>query len=300
MNANAEGAICKYGYWTPDSHAGYFAEYWGYVVGGEVRPVSDVEGLLQTGGRLSDLAHSAIKLARPILLSSLAIAPDPKKPFLLRPAGWQQEIWAAGVTYESSKFARMAESEGGGDFYAKVYGAERPELFFKATPRRVVGPDAPVRIRTDSTWNVPEPELAAVIAANGKIVGYTVGNDMSSRSIEGENPLYLPQAKVYTGSCAIGPWIVPAESVDPQNLGITMVITRGGREAFRGETSTARMKRTVRELADWLFRENDFPGGVILLTGTGIIPPESFTLYAGDEIDITIENIGVLRNWVTA
>jgi 2-dehydro-3-deoxy-D-arabinonate dehydratase len=193
----------------------------------------------------------------------------------------------------------MAESEGGGDFYAKVYVADRPELFFKATPRRVVGPNAPVRIRTDSNWNVPEPELAAVIAANGRIVGYTIGNDMSSRSIEGENPLYLPQAKVYTGSCALGPWIVPAESIDPQNLGITMKITRGDSVAFEGETSTARMKRTVHDLADWLFRENDFPGGVILLTGTGLIPPESFTLERGDDIEITIEQIGTLRNGVS-
>ena len=208
------------------------------------------------------------------------------------------EVWAAGVTYESSKFARMAESEGGGDFYAKVYVAERPELFFKATPRRVVGPNAPVRIRADSTWNVPEPELAAVIAANGRIVGYTIGNDMSSRSIEGENPLYLPQAKVYTGSCALGPWIVPAESVDPQNLGISMTITRGGAVAFQGETSTARMKRSVHELAEWLFRENDFPGGAILLTGTGIIPPEDFTLQVGDRIEIAIDGIGTLRNEV--
>ena len=220
------------------------------------------------------------------------------KDILQAPVTWNHEVWAAGVTYESSKFARMAESEGGGDFYAKVYVADRPELFFKATPRRVVGPNQPVRIRGDSTWNVPEPELAAVIAANGRIVGYTIGNDMSSRSIEGENPLYLPQAKVYTGSCALGPWIVPAESVDPQNLGIRMSITRDDSVAFEGETSTARMKRSVHELADWLFRENDFPGGAILLTGTGIIPPEDFTLQQGDGIEITIDGIGTLRNEV--
>ena len=259
---------------------------WGWHVGTSVLPLTegDVADALVAGFEsLTALSRKAAESAVP-------------EPIVLAPVSRDHEIWAAGVTYENSKFARMAESEGGGDFYAKVYVADRPELFFKATPRRVVGPNAPVRFRADSTWNVPEPELAAVIASNGKIVGYTIGNDMSSRSIEGENPLYLPQAKVYTGSCALGPWIVPAESVDPQNLAITLTIHRGGEVAFHGETSTARMKRSVHELADWLFRENDFPGGAILLTGTGIIPPESFTLAPGDEIEIAIEKIGALRN----
>lgn len=218
---------------------------------------------------------------------------------LLAPVGAMQEVWAAGVTYESSKFARMAESEGGGDFYAKVYVADRPELFFKATPNRTVGPNDAVRIRADSTWNVPEPELAALVAANGQILGYTIGNDMSSRDIEGENPLYLPQAKVYRASCALGPVIVPAENLDPQNLPIRLTITRGGATAFAGETNTARMRRTVADIAQWLFRENEFPQGVFVLTGTGIVPPDDFTLQPGDEIAITIEGIGTLRNTVT-
>lgn len=209
-----------------------------------------------------------------------------------------QEVWAAGVTYESSKFARMAESTEGGDFYAKVYVADRPEIFFKATRRRTVGPNDAVRIRRDSTWNVPEPELAVVVAATGQILGYTVGNDMSSRDIEGENPLYLPQAKVYTGSCALGPVIVAADSVDPQNLAITLTIRRGNDIAFRGETSTSRMRRRVDELVGWLFRENEFPNGVVLLTGTGVIPPDDFTLHPGDDIAIDIEHIGILHNTV--
>jgi 2-dehydro-3-deoxy-D-arabinonate dehydratase len=208
------------------------------------------------------------------------------------------EVWAAGVTYESSKFARMAESADGGDFYAKVYVADRPELFFKATPSRCVGQGAPVRIRKDSKWNVPEPELAVLIAATGQILGYTVGNDMSSRDIEGANPLYLPQAKVYTGCCALGPVVVPAQNVDVRNLPIRLTITRNGETAFHGETNTSKMRRTVEELRDWLFRENDFPHGVMLLTGTGLIPPDDFTLLPGDEVQIEIEGIGALRNHV--
>jgi len=208
------------------------------------------------------------------------------------------EVWAAGVTYESSKFARMSESDQGGDFYAKVYTADRPELFFKSLGSNVVGPDAEVRIRADSAWNVPEPELAAVISAKGKILGYTIGNDMSSRDIEGANPLYLPQAKVYRGSCALGPWIVPAESLDPQNLDISLTIRRQDNVEFQGTTSTSRMKRTVEDLVEWLFRENDFRHGVVLFTGTGLIPPDDFTLHRGDEIVIEIDGIGVLRNTV--
>jgi 2-dehydro-3-deoxy-D-arabinonate dehydratase len=192
----------------------------------------------------------------------------------------------------------MAESTEGGDFYARVYVADRPELFFKATPNRVVGPNDAVRIRKDATWSVPEPELAAFISPSGRILGYTIGNDMSSRDIEGANPLYLPQAKVYTRSCALGPWIVPAEDIDPQNLAIRLTIERGDDTVFSGETSTSRMKRTVAELAEWLFRENEFPNGVFLLTGTGIVPPDDFTLSAGDAVSIEIEGLGVLNNVV--
>jgi 2-dehydro-3-deoxy-D-arabinonate dehydratase len=217
---------------------------------------------------------------------------------LLPPVDFDQEVWAAGVTYESSKFARMAESTDGGDFYAKVYAADRPELFFKASFSRCVGQGGDVRIRKDSTWNVPEPELAVLVAATGQILGYTVGNDLSSRDIEGANPLYLPQAKVYRQCCGLGPVVVPAQNVDARNLPIKLTISRGKEIAFRGETNTGRMRRTVEELVAWLFRENDFPHGVVLLTGTGVIPPDDFTLQPGDEVAIEIEGVGTLRNRV--
>jgi 2-dehydro-3-deoxy-D-arabinonate dehydratase len=206
-----------------------------------------------------------------------------------------QEVWASGVTYLRSKVARMEESEDGGDFYDLVYDAERPELFFKAAAGRVVGPGGPIRIRRDSTWNVPEPELTLVLSAAGAIVGYTVGNDVSSRSIEGENPLYLPQAKVYDGSCALGPVITLSKANDgPRTIQLT--ITRDGAVGFSGETSTAQMRRTPQELAAYLFRELTFANGAFLLTGTGIVPPDDFTLRSGDIVSITIEGIGTLVN----
>jgi 2-dehydro-3-deoxy-D-arabinonate dehydratase len=209
----------------------------------------------------------------------------------------RQEVWAAGVTYLRSKEARMQESSGGGSFYDRVYDAERPEIFFKATPSRVVGPGGPVRIRTDSQWNVPEPELALVIAPGGRLVGYTLGNDMSSRDIEGANPLYLPQAKVYRECCALGPVIlVEEEAREHREFSIRMAITRGGQSVFEGETSTGRMKRQFGDLIGYLMRDNLFPEGVFLLTGTGIVPPDEFTLEPGDEIAIECPEIGVLRN----
>ena len=218
---------------------------------------------------------------------------------LLAPIG-SQEVWAAGVTYFRSRTARMEESRdaGGGDFYDRVYSAERPELFFKATARRVVGPGAFVRIRQDSKWSVPEPELALVVNARGAIVGYTIGNDMSARDIEGENPLYLPQAKVYSESCAIGPGVVVSSDPLPPETAIELTVTRNGSAAFRGETTLASMRRTPRELVDFLFRENSFPDGCVLLTGTGIVPPDEFTLRPGDRIRITIPPIGTLENTV--
>lgn len=218
---------------------------------------------------------------------------------VLAPIG-RQEVWAAGVTYFRSRTARMEESRetGGGSFYDRVYEAERPELFFKATPTRVVGPGGEVRIRRDSAWNVPEPELTLVVNARGEIVGYTVGNDMSSRDIEGENPLYLPQAKCYDGSCALGPGILLAAEPLAAPLEIGMEIRRGSEVAFRGETSTAQMKRSPEELVEYLFRETSFPDGCFLMTGTGIVPPDTFTLSPGDEIRITIEPIGTLVNRV--
>jgi 2-dehydro-3-deoxy-D-arabinonate dehydratase len=211
-----------------------------------------------------------------------------------------QEVWAAGVTYFRSRDARMEESEksGADDFYARVYEADRPELFFKATPHRVVGQGRPVRIRKDSRWNVPEPELALVVNPKGRIVGYTIGNDMSSRDIEGENPLYLPQAKVYDGCCALGPGILLTGEPLAKETVIALDIRRGGNTAFAGQTTLAQMKRSPRELVDFLFRESSFPAGVVLLTGTGVVPPSDFTLDHGDEVRITIEPIGTLVNTV--
>ncbi len=209
-----------------------------------------------------------------------------------------QEVWAAGVTYLRSRQARMEESKsaGGGDFYDRVYEAARPELFFKATARRVVAPGGAVRIRHDSKWNVPEPELALVINSSGKIVGYTIGNDMSSRDIEGENPLYLPQAKVYDGSCALGPCVLVSEQPLSAQTQIRIEIVRAGRAAFEGTTSLSQMKRTGPELVEYLYRDNSFPAGCVLLTGTGIVPPDSFTLTSKDQVRITIEPIGTLVN----
>jgi 2-dehydro-3-deoxy-D-arabinonate dehydratase len=210
-----------------------------------------------------------------------------------------QEVWASGVTYLRSKVARMEESEtqAGGDFYDRVYEAERPELFFKAMPGRVVGPGEPIRIRADSSWNVPEPELALVLSASGSIVGHTIGNDVSSRSIEGENPLYLPQAKVYDGSCALGP-VIRLNDGQQKDWAIQLTIARDDTLVFSGETSTAQMRRTQAELAAYLFRELKFSSGAFLLTGTGIVPPDDFTLRSGDLVSITIDGIGTLENRV--
>ncbi len=210
-----------------------------------------------------------------------------------------QEVWAAGVTYFSSRRARMEESKdaGGGDFYDRVYAAERPELFFKATGRRVVGHGKPVRIRSDAKWSVPEPELTLFVNTQGVIAGYTIGNDMSSRDIEGENPLYLPQAKVYDGSCAIGPCILLSPAPSPETR-IQLEISRDGKVAFSGSTSLVELKRELIELAKFLFRDNSFPDGVFLMTGTGIVPGDDFTLASGDAISIRIDGIGKLENFV--
>jgi 2-dehydro-3-deoxy-D-arabinonate dehydratase len=208
-----------------------------------------------------------------------------------------QEVWAAGVTYKRSQVARMEESETGASHYDRVYSAPRPELFFKGMPRRVAGQGQPVRIRRDTKWSVPEPELALVISPRGKLVGLTVGNDMSARDIEGENPLYLPQAKVYDECCALGPCIlIPEEPIDRAKMEITLVIRRKGTEVFRGKTSLDQMKRSFEELIEWLFKDNSFPDGVILLTGTGIVPPNEFTLEAGDVVSIDVSGIGTLTN----
>ncbi len=218
---------------------------------------------------------------------------------ILAPIG-TQEVWAAGVTYYRSRSARIEESKdaGGGTFYDRVYAAERPELFFKANAHRVVGPGAAVRIRSDASWSVPEPELTLLLNPRGEIIGYTVGNDMSSRDIEGENPLYLPQAKVYDGSCALGPCVLLAEAPLPKTTAITLRIGRGGAEVFVGETTFAELKRETTELASYLFRDSTYPVGAYLLTGTGIVPGDDFTLAHGDTIEISIGGIGTLRNFV--
>lgn len=211
-----------------------------------------------------------------------------------------QEVWAAGVTYYRSRDARMEESKtaGGEDFYARVYDAERPELFMKATPHRVVGTGQGVRIRRDSKWNVPEPELTLAINTAGRVFGVTCGNDMSSRDIEGENPLYLPQAKVYDQCCGLGPCILLTDSPLPQTTEIRLKIFRGKQIAFDGATTLAQLRRTPDELAGWLFRDNSFPSGCFLMTGTGIVPTSSFTLKQDDRVEITIEPIGTLVNTV--
>jgi 2-dehydro-3-deoxy-D-arabinonate dehydratase len=216
---------------------------------------------------------------------------------LLAPVDGRTDVWAAGVTYERSRAARMVESENSADVYDLVYAADRPELFFKSVAWRVSGSGEAVSVRSDSTIDVPEPELAAVLNFAGEVVGYTVCNDMSSRSIEGQNPLYLPQAKIYLGGCALGPWIRPAwEIPDPYALTIEMTIRRAGAVAWEGQSSTSGLRRRVGELAEFLFREDEFPAGAVLSTGTSLVPDLPFTLEAGDEISIRISEIGELLN----
>ena len=233
------------------------------------------------------------------IVSSAHPATDFLSAQILAPIG-SQEVWAAGVTYYRSRSARMAESKdaGGGDFYDRVYSAERPELFFKATASRVAAPGSHVRIRSDAKWSVPEPELTLVIDPRGRIIGYTIGNDMSSRDIEGENPLYLPQAKVYDRSSALGPCILVSNEPLPATTPIRIEIERQGRQEFSGATTLAELKRTPSVLVEYLFRENNFPAGAFLMTGTGIVPPDSFTLAPGDLVRITIDPIGTLENTV--
>jgi len=216
---------------------------------------------------------------------------------LLAPIG-SQEVWASGVTYHSSRLARMEESAaaGGGDFYARVYRAPRPELFFKSLPQRVSGPGQPVRIRRDSEWDVPEPELTLALAPSGALAGYTVGNDMSSRSIEGENPLYLPQAKTYERAAALGPCLLVPDEPPPPETAIRLRVWRGEEAAFEGETRIGEMTRSFEELAGYLFRELAFPNGAYLMTGTGVVPGRDFALLPGDRVEIAIDGIGTLSN----
>ncbi|HUE72132.1 MAG TPA: fumarylacetoacetate hydrolase family protein [Pirellulaceae bacterium] len=208
-----------------------------------------------------------------------------------------QEVWAAGVTYKRSRTARMEESTSAASCYDLVYASPRPELFFKASPHRVSGPGQPLRIRADSDWNVPEPEMTLVINSEIKLVGFTIGNDMSSRDIEGDNPLYLPQAKVYNQCCGLGPWItLPQGMPAREEIGIRLVIRREEEVAFAGSTSVGQMARSFENLIGWLARDNSFPTGAFLLTGTGIVPDSNFTLMADDDVEITIDGIGTLSN----
>jgi len=209
----------------------------------------------------------------------------------------QQEVWAAGVTYKRSQAARMEESEASASCYDLVYRSDRPELFLKATPHRVSGPGAPLRIRWDASWNVPEPELTLVITRDKRLVGFTIGNDMSSRDIEGENPLYLPQAKVYNQCAGLGPCITLREAMPSrEESGIRLKIERAGETVFEGETNVDQMARSFEDLIDYLGREQTFPDGVILMTGTGVVPDNDFTLQDGDTVHISIDGIGTLTN----
>ena len=269
---------------------------------------TDLGLVVVTGGRTLHLADLTVDellqerapLARLSAHAATAQEIDGGTPqVLLAPIG-SQDVWAAGVTYYRSRDARMDEAResGGSTFYDRVYEADRPELFFKSTAPRVVAPGGVVRVRRDSRWSVPEPELVLVINAAGAVVGYTIGNDMSARDIEGENPLYLPQAKVYDGSCSIGPGVLFTEGALAATTAIRLSIVRGGKVAFEGETTTGQIKRGFDELATWLYRESTFPVGCYLFTGTGIVPPDAFTLASGDEVAIAIDGIGTLTNTV--
>ena len=262
--------------------------------------VTDGRSLRLADVTIDALLQSAAPLALLQEYAARAKETDATTPQVLLPPIGSQDVWAAGVTYFRSRDARMDEARdsGGATFYDRVYEAERPELFFKSTSSRVVGPGGAVRIRKDASWSVPEPELVLVINAAGRVVGYTVGNDMSSRDIEGENPLYLPQAKVYDGSCALGPGLLFTDTPLPPTTTIRLTIRRGGAAVFEGETTTGQIKRGIDELAGWLYRETTFPAGAYLFTGTGIVPPDAFTLAAGDEIAIGIDGIGTLTNTV--
>ena len=265
-------------------------------------------GLITNGQTVLDLTDAGVSrmqelieradLAEEVMrLSQARVLDHPLDSVRLLTPVESQEVWAAGVTYLRSRDARMVESEFSANAYDRVYDAARPEIFFKSLPEKVISPGDAVGIREDAHWNVPEPELALVINSSGKIVGFTIGNDMSSRDIEGENLLYLPQAKIYTGSCAVGPWIVagPTED-DARQWSIQLEIRRRGEQVFAGETRAGKIKRPFKELVDYLFRSQKFPNGAILLTGAGVVPPDSFTLEAHDTVRITISGIGTLQN----
>jgi len=249
--------------------------------------ITQLQSLLESDNPTAEIDRIAKQKLPSIRLSEIQLCPPVER----------QEVWAAGVTYLRSKTARMEESNFSATAYDRVYAAERPELFFKSLAEKVVATGGPVGIRRDATWNVPEPELALVLNSRGKVAGYTIGNDMSSRDIEGENLLYLPQAKIYRHSCALGPWIrLGATEAEAREWKIKIEIRRDGKNVFTGETSVGQIKRRFEELAAFLFRSQSFPHGAVMLTGTGVVPPDTFTLQERDEIRIEITGIGWLRN----
>ena len=257
-----------------------------------VRPLSFDDSACSTLADIIESGNPSETAASLVSAQELALA----EVTLLAPID-QQEVWAAGVTYKRSQTARMEESETSASCYDLVYEADRPELFMKATPHRVSGPGQPVRIRYDATWNVPEPEITCVVSSQGTLVGFTIGNDMSSRDIEGENPLYLPQAKVYRQCAGLGPCITLLDSMPArEDTGIKLQIERGGEVVFEGNSGVSEMHRTFEDLIGYLCREQEFPNGVFLMTGTGIVPDSDFTLNAGDVVHITICGIGTLTN----
>jgi 2-dehydro-3-deoxy-D-arabinonate dehydratase len=272
---------------------------WQVLVDGRRRlargPATDGPAELLEDGASIDGVLGGDPGALEALLAAPAGGQVPDGARLLAPAGGQP-VWAAGVTFLRSRDARLEESKGL-DAYDKVYLAERPELFLKALPGTARGPGQPIGVRADSDWDVPEPELAVVADRRGRVVGYTIGDDVSSRSIEGENPLYLPQAKLYRGSCGLGPCLVPvAEAPEPQDMEIALAIERDGAELFSDRCSVADMKRGLGELVDWLWRGQDLPLGAVLLTGTSIVPPPELTLRPGDRVRISITGLGELTN----
>jgi len=268
-------------------------------------------GLIANGRTLIDLTDAGVHRMKALLeradladeltrLSAAGLTTHALDSVRLLTPVESQEVWAAGVTYLRSRDARMGESDFSATAYDRVYDAERPEIFFKSLPEKVVSPGEAVGIRRDARWNVPEPELALVVNSTGVIVGFTIGNDMSSRDIEGENLLYLPQAKIYTSSCAVGPWIVVGPTEDEaRQWAIRLEIRRGAEAVFAGDTSAGQIKRPFAELVEYLFRSQTFPNGAVLLTGAGVVPPDSFTLEAHDAVRITISGIGTLENAVT-
>ena len=292
-------SLCRFRTAWPDVHLGLVADGRLYDLAAMGRPeYSDLAAWLKAAA--GHVAEAIADLARvPSLVKAVssaeALLDSESAPYLLAPLD-AQEVWACGVTYEMSREARMRESNEP-TIYGRVYDAPRPELFFKATPHRVVGPGEAVGIRADSQWDVPEAELTLLVTPSLEIVGYTVGNDMSSRDIEGQNPLYLPQAKVYDRCCALGPWVrLAAEGFDPLSLNVTCTVYRDGKPGFSGETSTSRIHRKLTDLVSYLGRCNSFPNGVFVMTGTGIVPPDTFTLADGDVIEIAIEGLGTLTN----